>query len=134
VFSIISISSQNIDFHGCLDLCHNSYVGPLCNPLGLPITKGISKLRLATNLAQRRFLIIHHCWITCLIYQSAMFKGKIGAEKGYVKWYKDNIGFITPTDGTAEIFVHGIPNPAIRTALAGDAVIYVEVGGEGIRI
>ena len=65
-----------------------------------------------------------------------MLKGSKGAERGIVKLYRPdmNIGFITPTDGTAEIFVHGIPNPAIRTALAGDAVIYVEVGGEGIRI
>ena len=63
-----------------------------------------------------------------------MLKGNIGAEKGYVKWYKDNIGFITPTDRTAAIFVHGDANPAIRKSMAGDAVIYVEVGGEGIRI
>jgi len=65
-----------------------------------------------------------------------MLKGKIGAEKGYMKWYSEDIGigFITPTDGTAEIFVHGDPNPAIRKSMAGDAVIYVEVGGEGIRI
>jgi cold shock CspA family protein len=84
-------------------------------------------------LAQRRFLtIIHHHFFDI----SAMLKGSIGAERGIVKLYRPdmNIGFITPTDGTPEIFVHGIPNPAIRTALAGAAVIYVEVGGEGIRI
>jgi len=65
-----------------------------------------------------------------------MLKGKIGAERGRVKWYREdiNIGFVTPIDGTAEIFVHGEPNPAIRKSMAGDAVIYVEVGGEGIRI
>jgi CspA family cold shock protein len=58
--------------------------------------------------------------------------------KGTVKWFSDSkgYGFITPDDGTKDVFVHhsAIQGTGFRTLAEGQEVEYdVEQGPKGLR-
>ena len=50
-------------------------------------------------------------------------------EKGVVKWFKKSFGFITPDNGSEDIFVHfsDIVSDGFKTLKEGDQVEY-EIG------